>query len=143
MNANQILRIAAAAMLCVSCGGSGGYGSSTPSTPTAPTTPSTSNVVTITIMGIKGSLSFSPNPAMCPAGQTVVWKNADTVAHRIVIDDLGVNTDTIAPGATSQPMPLGDVSKSYHCSIHPEMVGALNNASTPVPPGEPCGPYGC
>jgi plastocyanin len=93
--------------------------------------------VTITITGVKGSLSFSPNPAMCAVGQTVVWKNADSVAHRIVIDDLGVNTGTIAPGATSPPMSLGDVSKNYHCSIHPDMVGALNNASPPMPPGDP------
>jgi len=143
MKAHLFLRIAAATMLCVSCGGSGGYSSSTPSTPTAPSTPATSNIVTVTINGDHGQLSFSPNPAMCPVGQTVVWKNADSVAHRVVIDDLGVTTDTIAPGASSAPMPLGDVSKSYHCSIHPNMVGALNNASTPVPPGEPCGPYGC
>lgn len=143
MRAQRFLRISVAALLCVSCGGSGGYGTTTPSTPTAPSSPTTSNVVTITITGVHGALSFSPNPATCATGQTVVWKNADSVVHRVVIDELGINTGDIAPGATSQPMSLADVSKGYHCSIHPEMVGALNGAAIPPPPGEPCGPYGC
>ncbi|MBW8712765.1 MAG: hypothetical protein JF632_01620 [Acidobacteria bacterium] len=138
----RVLRASVLALLCVSCGGgSGGYGggssSPTPTTP-APTTPS--NAITITITGNKGEQSFSPNPAMCPAGQTVVWKNADSITHRIVIQDLGIDTGNLAPGASSQPVALADVSKNYHCSLHPSMVGSLNNATND--PGN-CGPYGC
>ncbi len=138
----RVLRASVLALLCASCGGgSGGYGggsnSSTPTTP-APTTPA--NVITITITGNKGEQSFSPNPAMCPTGQTVVWKNADSITHRIVIQDLGVDTGNLAPGASSQPVALADVSKNYHCSLHPSMVGSLNNATND--PGN-CGPYGC
>jgi plastocyanin len=145
MKAHLCLRIAAAAALCVSCGGSGGYGSgNTTSSPTSPSTPATSSVVTVTINGVRGQLSFSPNPAMCATGQTVVWKNNDTVTHRVVIDELNIDTGDIPAGATSKAMSLGDVSKGYHCSLHPEMVGALNGASIPSPPpAEPCGPYGC
>ena len=138
----QVFRASlAAVLLCVSCGGSGGgYGGGN-STP-APTTPSPTgaNVITVTITGNKGAQSFSPNPAMCATGQTVVWKNADTTTHRIVIQDLGVDTGPIAPGASSSPVSLANVSKAYHCSIHPSMVGALNDATTP---SENCGPYGC
>jgi plastocyanin len=140
----QVFRASLAAVLfCVSCGGSGGgYGGSNSSTP-APTTPSPTgtNVITVTITGNKGAQSFSPNPAMCATGQTVVWKNADTITHRIVIQDLGVDTGDLAPGATSSPVSLANVSKPYHCSIHPTMVGALNDATTPD--GGNCGPYGC
>jgi plastocyanin len=96
--------------------------------------------VTITIVGEKGSLSFNPNPATVPAGQMVVWKNADTIVHRVVIDGV-VDTGNIAPGATSAPQPLGDVSKAYHCSIHPTMVGSLNGAATSNPGN--CDGYGC
>ena len=143
MTPSTILRLSAVALLCVGCGGSGGYGGG--GTPSAPSGPPASNVVTITITGTKGALSFSPNPAICPAGQMVAWKNADSVVHRVVIDDLNVNTGDIAPGATSQPMALGAVSKGYRCALHPEMVGALNGASNPSPGGGdgPCGPYGC
>lgn len=144
MSAQTLFRTLLATVLCVSCGGSSGSGGSSSSTPTTPSGTSTSSVITITITGINGALSFSPNPAACATGQTVVWKNADTVTHRVVIDDLGVNSGDIAPGATSQPMALANVSKGYHCSLHPQMVGALNNAATPTPPeGQPCGPYGC
>jgi plastocyanin len=135
-----------AVLLCVSCGGgSGGYGGgSSTSTPTAPTTPtpSATNVTTITITGQNGGSSFSPNPAMVPTGQTVIWKNADTTTHRIVMEELGIDTGNLAPGASSSPVSLGNISKTYHCSLHPAMVGALNDATTPTDGGN-CGPYGC
>ena len=134
-----------AAVLCVSCGGSGGSGGGNPSTPTGPSGGVAPTVVTITITGANGAQSFSPNPATCATGQTVVWRNADSVPHRVEIDELGVNTGNIAPGATSAPMSLGNVSKGYRCTLHPQMVGALNGAATPTPPSEGpgCGPYGC
>jgi plastocyanin len=139
----RVASVCLAALLCGSCGGSGGYGGNSSSTP--PTTPSptgSSNVTTITIAGNKGDQSFAPNPAMCTTGQTVVWKNGDSITHRIVIPELGVDTGNIAPGASSAPVSLANVSKTYHCSLHPSMVGALNDAST-QPNGGNCGPYGC
>ena len=145
MRARTLSQTLLATLLCVSCGGSGGYGGSSPSTPTTPTGAGGSNVVTITITGANGAQSFAPNPATCATGQMVVWKNADSVTHRVEIDELGVNTGDIAPGATSRPMALGNVSKGYRCTLHPQMVGALNGAATPAPPddGPGCGPYGC
>jgi plastocyanin len=133
--------VLAALLLSWSCGGGGGgYGGTTPTTPTTPTPPTgTANVVTITITGVKGATSFSPNPATCALGQTVVFMNADVVPHRVVLDDGSVDTGPIAPGASSTPQALGAVSKPYHCSIHPSMVGSLNSAATPDPP--PCTGY--
>jgi plastocyanin len=139
MSARALALGMVAALLAVSCGGGGGYGS-TPTTPTpAPTSGGSGNVVTITITGVKGGQSFSPNPATCMLGQTVVFKNADVVTHRVVLDDRSVDTGDIAPGASSAPQALGAVSKPYHCSIHPSMVGSLNSAATPDPP--PCTGY--
>ena len=120
-----------------SCGGGGGgYGGSTPTNPTP--TP-TANTITINISGVKGKQSFSPNPASVAAGQQVIFKNNDVVTHRVVIDDLSVDSGDIAPGGSSQPLALGAVSKPYHCSLHPSMVGSLNTADTPEPP--PCTGY--
>jgi plastocyanin len=135
----QVLRASLLAVLCVSCGGSGGYGGGS-STPTTPSTGGTANVTTVTITGNRGDQSFSPNPAMCATGQTVVWKNADSITHRIVIQDLGIDTGDLAPGASSQPASLANVSKNYRCSLHPSMVGSLNSATTDP---SNCGPYGC
>ena len=142
MHARTLVPALMVTALCASCGGSGGYGGNSSQAPTTPSATTASNAVTITITGVKGTLSFSPNPAVCATGQMVVWKNADSITHRVQIDDLGVSTGDIAPGASSQPMSLANVSKGYHCSLHPQMVGALNGAATPAP-GEDCGPYGC
>jgi plastocyanin len=125
-----------AALGAWSCGGGGGYGGSPT---TSPTPTPTATTVTISITGVKGKQSFSPNPASVAAGQQVVFKNDDKVTHRVIIDDRSVDTGDIAPGASSQALPLGAVSKPYHCSLHPSMVGSLNAAATPEP--EPCTGY--
>lgn len=103
----------------------GGYGSS-PTPPTSPATPP-ANAIVIEIVGMNGAKSFSPNPATLPAGQTIVWHNADTTTHRMAFDDGELDTGNIAPGAFSVPMaPLA--AGPYHCSIHPDMVGAVADA---------------
>ena len=129
--------LAVVGVLCSSSCGGGGGSPAAPSPP--PPSGGGSTIVTITITGVRGAQSFSPNPGSCAAGQTVVWRNADVVTHRVRLDDLSVDTGDIAPGASSQPMPLGNVSKPYHCPIHPNMVGSLNTADTPEPP--PCTGY--
>ncbi|PYQ79940.1 MAG: hypothetical protein DMG01_07380 [Acidobacteria bacterium] len=78
--------------------------------------------LTISIVGINGSMSFSPNPASVPAGQIVVWHNVDGVTHRVVLNDGSVDTGNLDPGAFSSPMALGSVG-GYHCTIHPVLVG--------------------
>jgi plastocyanin len=37
--------------------------------------------VTITIQGNRGNQSYSPNPVTVRVGQTVAWRNADSIAH--------------------------------------------------------------
>jgi plastocyanin len=131
--------VVVAAFLTAGCGGGGGYGGSTPPTNPTPTPTPGGNVITINVTGVKGVQSFSPNPATCLVGQTVVFHNIDVVTHRVMLDDGSIDTGDIAPGASSSPQPLGAVSKSYHCAIHPSMVGSLNAAATPDPP--PCTGY--
>ena len=126
--------VVAGVLVSSSCGG----GSAAPAAP-SPAPGGGATTVTITITGVKGAQSFSPNPGSCAAGQMVIWRNADVVTHRVRLDDLSVDTGDIAAGASSQPMPLGNVSKPYHCAIHPSMVGSMNSAQTPEPP--PCTGY--
>ena len=109
--------------------GCGGGGSGNPSTPSSPS-PAT---ITITIVGERGAQSFSPNPASA-AGQTVVFRNADSVVHRVRLNDLSVDTGDIAPGATSRAVRIPDAGTNYHCSLHLTMVGAVSGATTPPPP---------
>ena len=114
---------------------SGSPTSPTPSTPTPTPTPITSNgVVTIDVVAIRGAQSFSPNPATLPAGQMVVWHNVDITTHRVVLNDRSVDTGDLAPGASSQPTAIG-ASGQYHCSIHPEMIGSINQDTSMAAPG--------
>ena len=120
------------------CGGSG-YGGGTSGNPSGPT-PSTPGVVTINVVAVNGAQSFSPNPATLPAGQMVMWHNVDTITHRVVLNDRSVDTGNLAPGASSQPMPIAAAAGQYHCSIHPVMVGSFNQDTAKQ--ADPCqGPY--
>jgi plastocyanin len=116
------------------CSGGTGYGSGNPVASTPP--PSTSGTVTVNVVGVNGALSFSPNPASLPAGQMIVWHNVDSITHRVVLNDRSVDTGNLAPGTSSQPMAIAAAGGPYHCSIHPEMVGSVNQDTSNMP--APC-----
>ena len=119
------------------CGGSGygnGNSSGNSGNPTTPTQ-STPGIVAINVVAVNSAQSFSPNPATLPAGQMVVRHNIDTITHRVVLNDGSVDTGNLAPGASSQPMAIASASGQYHCSIHPVMVGSVNqDTSTSTDP---------
>jgi plastocyanin len=115
------------------CGSSGG---GTPSNTTAPSPASTTaSTSTITIVGQNGAQAFTPNPAGF-GGQQVVFKNNDSVAHHVVLNDGSVDTGDIAPGATSRAVTMPNAGTNYHCTIHPGMIGGVSAASGTAPP--PC-----
>jgi len=116
-----VLAVVAGIASAVACSGSG-YGSATAPNPAPSGSPAAD--VTITIKGMLGAQSFDPDPASVKAGQTVAWHNADSTAHNPT--GSGFDTGLLAPGQTSQSFTLtaaGNVS--YHCRIHPDMVGTL------------------
>ena len=111
-----------ASSVCVSmCGG----GSSTPTSPS-------SNAFTITVNRQNGAQSFSPNPASA-GGQMVVFRNADSVVHRVRLNDLSIDTGDIQPGATSAAMRMPGGGTNYHCAIHTDMIGAVSPPSGAPP----------
>ncbi len=114
----------AATLLAVGCGGGGSSMPPTSGTPTGGTTGgSSSSPLVITI----ANMSFSPNAMAVKAGETVVWKNNDTMAHTATQDQGAFDTGSIPPGGTSKPILISDTSKlTYHCSVHPGMIGVLN-----------------
>lgn len=123
--------VCAGALAVANCGGGGG----SPTGPSNPPPAGNPGTVTVTITGQGGRLAFFPNPATVAAGQMVVFKNNDVVGHRVSLDDLSVQTPEIAPGATSAPVAMGlSGSKTYHCIIHPGMVGGFNGAEADPPP---------
>jgi plastocyanin len=132
------VRVAASvvALGTLSCGGGGA------ASPTAPSSPSVTPI-TITIMRQNGTQSFSPNPASA-GGQMVVFRNADSVVHRVRLNDLSIDTGDLAPGATSPAFQMPASGTNYHCSHHPDMIGAVNGSGGTGPPpceGAYCGDY--
>ena len=111
----------------ISWGCGGDSGGSTPSSPSS-TAPAT-----VTIAGQNGAQAFSPNPASF-GGQMVVFRNNDSVVHRVVLNDGSVDTGDIPPGATSRAVTMPGSGTNYHCQLHPGMIGAVSSASGPPPP---------
>ena len=116
---------AALAAVVLSVGVCGCSNSGNTSSPSAPS-PAPGTAVTINVVAVDGSRSFSPNPSTVPAGQMVVWHNVDSNTHRVVLNDRSIDTGNLAPGAFSSPMVLR-ATGSYHCTIHPVMVGTIKD----------------
>lgn len=116
----------AAAVAVWGCGGGASNSS--------PTSPSTGGF-SVTIVGERGAQSFNPNPA--PAGgQAVVFRNTDTVVHRVRLNDGSQDSGDIPPGATSRALAMPAAGTNYHCPIHPGMIGSVRPAAGGAPP--PC-----
>ena len=59
-------------------------------------------------------------------GQTVAWHNADSTAHTATQDASSFNTGAINAGASSSPIMMSTAGTfTYHCTLHPGMVGTL------------------
>jgi plastocyanin len=83
--------------------------------------------MTINIVGMSGSNSFSPATATVTVGQTVSWHNTDAITHTSTESGIALwDTQNIAPGATSAPIHMNTAGTfAYHCAIHPTMTGSL------------------
>jgi plastocyanin len=129
--------LALALIAGVVVGGCGGGGSSTPSSP------STTAPATITIVGQNGTQAFTPNPSSF-GGQMVVFRNSDSIPHRVMLNDGSIDTGNIAPGATSSAVLMPGSGTNYHCQIHPGMIGAVSGSAGTPPPactGQYCDAY--
>ncbi len=82
--------------------------------------------MTVSINGILGNQSFAPNPTTVQVGQAIAWHNSDTITHTATADASGFNTGNVNPGSTSAPVMMTTAGTfTYHCSIHPGMVGTI------------------
>lgn len=81
--------------------------------------------VIINIVGSFGAGAFMPNPTLANMGDQIVFTNTDAVLHHIVLDD-GTDLGDVAPGESSAAVPLTTPTATFHCTIHPSMVGSIN-----------------
>ncbi len=141
----------AGALVLWGCGGGGGYtAAASPTAPTAvapaPTAPAapTTSTVTVAIVSSVGNRAYQPNPVSAKAGDTVTFRNGDSVVHHIVMDDGSGDLGDIPPGASKTLTVRSASATAFHCTLHATMVGSINGALPEVPP---CMPdsygYGC
>jgi len=122
--------------IAVAAAGCSGGGGDSPTTPTSPSPTGGTSTVTINIVATSGAQSYNPNPASQTQGAAVAWRNSDSVIHRIVANDGSFDTGDLAPGVTSRALSVAAAGVNYHCSLHPEMTGAIGSARGEPPP--PC-----
>jgi plastocyanin len=112
-------------IVATACGGS--YSSSTPASPTPTPAPGgTSSSVAIPIGAASlGTAAFMPDQLNVAVGETVTWTNTDSVAHTSTSDAAGWDSGIVAPGGHFSSTFQTAGTFSYHCAIHPGMVGTV------------------
>jgi plastocyanin len=69
--------------------------------------------------------AYSPNPVTVAVGTTVIWTNNDSTAHTSVSNTSAWDSGAINPGGKFSTTFSTAGTFSYHCSIHPNMVGTV------------------
>lgn len=102
-----------------------GCGSSSPSSPS--NTPTTTGTPVSIVNGSSTltTTAYSPNPVSVAVGGTVTWTNNDVTTHTATSDDGSFNSGNMAPGATFSRTFSAAGTFTYHCAIHPGMVGTV------------------
>jgi plastocyanin len=110
--------VVTALTLASSCGGS--------SSPTSPSTSSNTGTPITIVSGaqVLTSTAYSPNPLTINAGTTVTWTNKDSTTHTATSDS-GLFDGTVAPTAQFSFTFANKGTFTYHCTLHPNMVGSV------------------
>lgn len=105
-------------------------GSSSPGAPTpipSPTPSGPSSSVSIPIgASFLTTTAFSPDVADVQVGTTITWTNSDSTAHTSTSDGAGWNSGTVEPGGRFSFTFQNAGTFSYHCTIHPGMIGTVS-----------------
>ena len=102
-----------------------GSPSPTPASPSPSPAPPTANV---SIVGGAQTLTisaFHPDPITVSSGTTVTWMNHDETSHTTTSDTGVWDSGIVVPGGTFSRTFTSTGSFSFHCSIHPNMVGTV------------------
>jgi len=97
---------------------------STESPTASPQTSIAPSKVNITIQ----NFAFNPATVTISAGSTVTWVNQDGVPHNIINDassPMSFNSGVLAQGKGFSYTFTDPGTYSYHCSIHPSMLGKI------------------
>jgi plastocyanin len=108
--------LAVVALALLGCGSGGSSGSSGSSGSTGGSTTGGTTVV-------EKNIAFDPSTLAVKAGDTVTFKNDDSVPHNVKID--GRELGTQQPGESKTWTASKAGSYPYSCVIHPSMTGEI------------------
>jgi plastocyanin len=75
-------------------------------------------------VSIKG-FAFNPASITAKVGQTITFKNEDSVPHTATLDDGSCTTPQIAGGSSDGLMFTAAGTYPFHCNVHPTMKGTI------------------
>ncbi len=84
--------------------------------------------------------AFSPMTITVAAGTTVVWTNDSSAPHTVTADDGSWSSNVLNHGGTYSRTFTAPGTYTYHCSIHPYMLGAVVVEGTLAPRRGPARP---
>jgi plastocyanin len=119
-------------LMAAACGGN----DKMPTPPTGPTppaappdTPPTANAFVLPDAVSRGHWAFGDEDVVVYKGVRINWINADTLTHHIVADSPDATdfreTNDLPSGAQQSFLMNKLGTTKIHCTIHPEMTGAL------------------
>ena len=79
------------------------------------------NVVSVSIQ----DYFFDPADAAVEPGTSIVWVNQGQEPHTVTADDGSFDSGVLNPGDSFMVTFLGSGTLTYHCEIHPSMVGSV------------------
>jgi plastocyanin len=123
MSSSRLVLVSALLMFTFACGG---YSSSPAAPSPTPATGGTVSAVSIP-RGAEtlANRAYSPDDLTISVGETVTWTNTDSVAHTSTADAGTWNSGTVAAGGRFSFTFQNAGAFSYHCTIHPGMVGTV------------------
>ncbi|UGS33944.1 cupredoxin domain-containing protein [Capillimicrobium parvum] len=126
MRRSLVLLLAAAALVAAGCGSNGSSSTSTGSSAPASTGSSGSSggggAVTVDMKNIQ----FEPKDITVNQGQTITWKNLDTVDHDVVAQSGATfKSDQFGNGGTFKFTADKAGKIDYVCTLHPGMTGTI------------------
>lgn len=105
-----------------------GSGYSTPSGPSNSPTPAPTGSTTVTIPGgasTQTTSAFGANPLTISTGTTISWLNDDNTTHTTAADGNQWSSGNVPPGGRFNFTFTSAGRYTYHCQIHPNMVGTI------------------
>ena len=116
--------LAVATLLLAGCGG--GDGGSSNGSSSAPASQPAGAAASDAVVVDMRDIQFAPKDVTVKVGQTIAWRNQDTVAHNVTADSgASFKSGTFGKGGTFSFKAAKAGTIKYECTIHPGMTGTV------------------